>query len=170
MKLTHRTIPQEFLSDIPRGMKYVVRNGQDFLVVEQVFCLNGHSLMVDNVRLHSEPSISITLRVGHTEGLIYLDSFWGSHDKLYNFVPDLTAVDSEENDVMCPACGCSLVVKGAPPCKTCGSSKVFAMYLPGSQNQILACSKIGCPGHRIVVEEISDQFTSMVDDINYFGF
>ena len=35
-----------------RGMKYVVRNGKDFLVVEQVFCPNGHSLMVDNVRIH----------------------------------------------------------------------------------------------------------------------
>ena len=170
MKLTHSTIPQEFLSNIPRGMKYVVRNGKDFLVVEQVFCPNGHSLMVDSVRLHGEPSISLTLRVGNTEGMIYLDSFWGSHDKLYNFVPDLAATDSEKNDVMCPVCSCSLVVKEAQTCRTCGSPKMFVMHLPGAQNKILACAKLGCPGHKIVAEDVSERFTAMVDDINYFGF
>ena len=88
MKLTHNTIPKEFLSHIPRGIKYVMRNGKDFLVVEQVFCPNGHSLMVDHVRLHGEPSICLRLRIGKDEGMIYLDSFWGSHDKLYNFIPE----------------------------------------------------------------------------------
>ena len=170
MILTHRTIPPEFLSNIPRGMKYVVRNGKDFLVVEQVFCPNGHSLMVDNVRLHAEPSISLTLRVGSTMGMIYLDSFWGSHDKLYNFVPDLAATAAEENDVMCPVCGCSLLPSHDRSCGTCGSSKVFVMYLPGAENRIMACAKLGCPWHKIVAEDISDQFTALVDDINYFGF
>ena len=169
MKLTHSTIPQEFLKNIPRGMKYVMRNGKDFLVVEQVFCPNGHSLMVDNVRLHGEPSISLTLRVGNTEGLVYLDSFWGSHDKLYGFIPNIKQADAPKNDVMCPACGCSLVTSQKKSCKTCGSSKIFVMHLPGAQNKILACAKLGCPWHKIVAEDISDKFTAMVDDINYFG-
>lgn len=170
MKLTHSTIPQEFLNNIPRGMKYVMRNGKDYLVVEQVFCPNGHSLMVDNVRLHAEPSISLTLRIGKTEGMLYLDSFWGSHDKLYNFIPDTTATNSTENDVMCPACACSLMMKQEEQhCKSCGSEKVFAMLLPGSRNRILACATLGCPWHRIVAEDIPDQAVAMVDDINYFG-
>jgi len=171
MKLTHSTIPQEFLNNIPRGMKYVMRNGKDFLVVEQVFCPNGHSLMVDNVRLHAEPSISLAMRVGTTAVMIFLDSFGGSHDKLYNFIPDPDPAGGEMNDVMCPVCACSLVLKQSElKCRTCGSTRVFVMHLPGSQNRILACATLGCPWHKIVAEDIPDQAAAMVDDINYFGF
>ena len=169
MKLKHSTIPQEFLSNIPRGMKYVMRNGKDFLVVEQVFCPAGHSLMVDNVRLHGEPSICMTLRVGGAEGAVYPDSFWGSHDKLYSFIPNLMDADPEKNSVLCPSCGCSLVTRMKKGCKTCGSNHIIVMHLPGAQNKIMACAGLGCPWHRIVAEEVSHKYTEMVDDINYFG-
>lgn len=170
MKLKHNTIPQEFLNNIPRGMKYVMRNGKDFLVVEQVFCPNGHSLMVDNVRLHGEPSITMTLRVGNTEGTVFLDSFWGSHDKLYSFIPELADVDSDKNDVLCPSCGSTMVTRVKKGCKTCGESKLIVLHLPGAQNKIMLCAKLGCPWHRMVAEDISHKYTEMVDDINYFGF
>jgi hypothetical protein len=169
MKLTHSTIPQEFLKNIPRGMKYVIRNGKDFLVVEQVFCPNGHSLMVDNVRMHGEPSINLAVRVGAGGGMVYLDSFWGSHDKLYSFIPNPKQAASAKSDVMCPGCGCSLIVKQKKACSTCGSAKIFVMHLPGAQNKILVCAKFGCPWHKIVVEDVSDKATAVVDDINYFG-
>jgi hypothetical protein len=169
MKLTHSTIPQEFLKNIPRGMKYVIRNGKDFLVVEQVFCPNGHSLMVDHVRLHGEPSINLAVRVGKASGMVYLDSFWGSHDKLYNFVPNPREAKSEKNDVMCPVCGCSLIVKQPKGCDACGSSKIFVMHLPGAQNKIMVCAKFGCPWHRIVATDIPEKTAAVVDDINYFG-
>ncbi len=169
MKLKHNVIPQEFLKNIPRGMKYVMRNGKDFLVVEQAFCPNGHSLIVDNVRLHSEPSICMALRVGSAEGSVYLDSFWGSHDKLYSFIPNLREADAGKNDLMCPACGCSLVSQMKKACKVCGSERIIVLHLPGAQNRILVCAKIGCPWHKIVAEEIAQKYTEMVDDINYFG-
>jgi hypothetical protein len=158
-----------FLNHIPRGMKYVMRNGKDFLVVEQVFCPNGHSLIVDNVRLHGEPSITMVLRVGKAEGTVYLDSFWGSHDKLYSFIPDLRDIGSEKNDVMCPSCDCTLVTKMKKGCKVCGSEDLIVLHLPGSQNKIMACARLGCPWHHILVEDISHKYTEMVDDINYFG-
>jgi ribosomal protein L37E len=170
MKLKHNSIPKQFLSNLPRGVKYVMRNGEDFLVVEQVFCPNGHSLIVDNVRLHGEPSICLNLRVGKTEGLVYIDSFWGSHDKLYNFVPNLKGVSEEKNDFMCPQCGCSLIVTMKKACTSCGSSRVIVMNLPGAKNKIMACAKPGCPWHKIVVEDISQKYTEIVDEINYFGF
>jgi hypothetical protein len=150
-------------------MKYVMRNGKDFLVVEQVFCPNGDSLMVDNVRLHGEPSITINLRVGKTEGRIFLDSFWGSHDKLYSFIPDLKEVDPERDEAACSTCGCSLITRISKGCKLCGSNRIIVMHLPGGQNRIMACAKLGCPWHRIVAEDIAHKYTEMVDDINYFG-
>lgn len=169
MKLKHNVIPKEFLNHIPRGIKYVLRNGRDFLVVEQLFCPNGHSLMVDHVRLHGEPSICLELRIGDAQGLVYVDSFWGSHDKLYNFIPNLKDAGNRKNDVKCPACGCSLVTQMKKACKTCGSSKILAMHLPGSQNRILACAQLGCPWHRIVAGDIAPKYTAQVDDINFFG-
>lgn len=169
MKLTHNTIPKGFLENIPRGMKYVLRNGKDYLVTEQVFCPNGHSLMVDHVRLHSEPSINMIYRVGESQGLIFVDSFWGSHDKLYGFIPDVNAADALGNDVFCPSCNCSLIVESETVCGSCGSEKVLEMQLPGGINKILACSKIGCPWHKIEADEIQDEYRAMVDDINFFG-
>jgi hypothetical protein len=51
MELMHNEIPREFLSALPDGIKYLVRHGKDFLVVEMVTCPNGHSLMSESVKL-----------------------------------------------------------------------------------------------------------------------
>lgn len=169
MKLKHSTIPQEFLSNIPRGMKYVMRNGKDFLVVEQVFCPAGHSLMVDNVRLHGEPSICMTLRVGGAEGAVDPGLVLGQPRQALQFHPQSHGRGPGEEQRPVPLVRLSLVTRMKKGCKTCGSNHIIVMHLPGAQNKIMACAGLGCPWHRIVAEEVSHKYTEMVDDINYFG-
>ena len=168
MKLTYKEIPKEFLKDLPRGVAHIRQNGKEYLVVEQLFCPAGHSLMVDNVRLHGRPSIKLGLRFNEAAGFIFVDSFWGSHDKLYSFIPTPKDLAGADEDVYCPVCRCSLLVDHIK-CDECGMSKFIEMLLPGGQNRILVCSKLGCPEHELVAQDISPEITEVVSDINFFG-
>ena len=169
MQLGHKTIPKEFLNSLPEGIKYVVKNGKDFLVVEQLFCPEGHSLMVNNVRMHGESSIRLKVKLGKSEGNIFVDAFWGSHDKLYSFMCKYTDEDLMEEEVCCPTCGCSLIVENETPCEVCGSIKSIELILPGINNKILVCAKVGCPQHKLIAKEVSPKISEIVSDINYFG-
>jgi len=168
MKLTHKEIPEEFLKDLPRGVTHITRNGKEFLVVDQVFCPEGHSLMVDSVRLHGRPSIKLGLTFDDASGFIFVDSFWGSHDKLYSFVPTPQDLAGIEEDVNCPVCQCSLLVSHVT-CDQCGTSKFIQMLLPGGQNKILVCAKLGCPEHEMVVQNVAAEICEVVSDINFYG-
>ena len=50
MKLTDKAIPTEFLEMLPEGFLFLNKHGRRFLVVEEVTCPAGCSLMDDAVR------------------------------------------------------------------------------------------------------------------------
>ncbi|OVE78119.1 hypothetical protein BVX99_00585 [bacterium F16] len=168
MELTHKEIPREFLENLPRGIRYARRNGRDHLIVEQAFCPNGHSLMVDNVRLHGEPSIKLRMQFDDASGFIFVDSFWGSHDKLYSFIPTARDLGLAGGDVQCAVCNCSLLVDH-PACEACGNDRFIQMLLPGSSSKILVCAKLGCPEHELIANDLSPELSEIVSDINYHG-
>lgn len=104
MELIHRKIPREFLEILPDGLKFIRKHGKEFLVVEELFCPNGHSLMGESVWIHDEPSIKIAMDRSNGIGRIFIDAFWGSCAKLYDFFP----APSEETThlkAQCPFCG-----------------------------------------------------------------
>jgi len=168
MKLIHKTIPKQFLTAIPEGIKFVKRHGQDFLVAEKIYCPNGHSLMADVVRIHGEPSISIRMQVGQSEGIIFIDAFWGGHAKLYNFIPDI-ASSGPIIKAFCPVCGVDLIVDD--PCSQagCKSNRAIMFTLQGKVNKIYVCAKLGCPGHRMEVVNLLPRVLEQVSEINYIG-
>jgi hypothetical protein len=168
MELHHTKIPVRFLERLPDGLKYLHRNGKEYLVVERISCPNGHSLMATSVHIHDEPSIQFKVRTGGQEGFIYLDSFWGSHVKLYSFLP----VGSDSGPVLqtfCAECGVSL--DADEPCERpgCGCARCIVFHLPGGANRILVCARLGCPWHRMDVSELSKAVSRSVSEINYFG-
>lgn len=177
MQLIHRTIPREFLEMLPEGMKFIHRHGKEFLVVEDLLCPQGHSLMVESVRIHDEPSISIAVtrpespeHESATTGLIFIDAYWGSHAKLFNFMADPTR-PLDYADAHCPRCGASLVVER--PCGRieCESTRSLALHLPGDdRNMIYVCARLGCPDHSIVVGDVPAQVQEEVNGINFFGY
>ena len=169
MQLIHRKIPREFLEMLPEGMKFINRHGQEFLVVEEVTCSRGHSLMYPNVRIHDEPSICLEVhRPGSEKGLIFVDAYWGSHAKLYSFQaePDRPM---EYVEAFCPHCGVSLVVDRACGNLECDSTKSVEFLLPGEANRIYVCAKLGCPDHSIVVGKVPHEITEEINGINFFG-
>lgn len=175
MQLIHRRIPREFLEMLPKGMKFINRHGQEFLVVEEVMCSNGHSLMNGAVRIHDEPSICLQLELlpqyethEPSHGTIYVDAFWGSHAKLYSFLADETGSAMDAN-AHCPHCGVSLVTDRSCGSIECDSNRSLELHLPGSGNRIFVCARLGCPDHSIVLGGLSHDVTEAVDRINFFG-
>ncbi len=169
MQLIHRKIPREFLEVLPEGMKFIHRHEEEFLVVEELSCPKGHSLMVDTVRIHDEPSISIAVRRAGGRGLIFIDAYWGSHAKLYNFMAD-PSHPLEYADAHCPHCDVSLVVERECGLMECDSRRSLVFHLPGNENTIAVCARLGCPDHRIVVGGAPQRVQEEVNRINFFGY
>ena len=169
MQLVHRKVPREFLDVLPEGVKFITRHGQEFLVVEEICCPNGHSLMSDRVRIHNEPSICIAIDRPEGRGLVFIDAYWGSHAKLFNFMADPDH-PMEYADARCPHCGVSLVVERNCAQMGCSSTKSLHLQLPGDRNSVYVCAKMGCPGHTIVVGSVPTHITEEINTINFFGY
>ena len=157
-----------FLEHLPDGLKYLHRNGKEYLVVEELVCPQGHSLMATSVHIHEEPSVRMKVRSGGREGLIFVDAFWGSHDKLYSFLP-VASDASPVLEAFCAECGASLVVD--EPCEQegCGSTRCIVLHLPGPANRIYVCARLGCPWHRMDISDLPEAVSRSVSEINYFG-
>ena len=168
MKLIYKPVPERFRIALPEGIRFVKRHQQDFLVAGQISCPRGHSLMAKVVHIHGEPSISIRLQVGKSEGLVFIDAFWGGHAKLYNFIPDIVSAGPLVK-ASCPICGVSLIVEDHCAQMTCQCNRAIVFALPGKANKIYVCASLGCPGHHIEISDLPHKVLEQVSKINYFG-
>jgi hypothetical protein len=169
MKLSPRRIPDRFARAIPRGFRLVNRQGHDFLLVESVFCPKGHNLVVDSVRIHDEASVKLKIVAGGEVGFVFVDAFWGSHAKLFSFVPCTSGKEPAFVEAFCPYCDASMTEHHPCEQKGCGSEKAILLGLPGGKNTIHVCARLGCPGHLLDIVELPEQVVRSVSGINYFG-
>lgn len=168
MKLTHREIPVELLRKLPAGIKIVNRLGEEFLVIEDVRCPAGCSLVAQSVRIHGEPSIKLHVKIRKDEGSIFVDAFWGSHAKLFSFLPsDFEGKTTVESS--CPVCGVSLMEKRDCVLEGCDCSDSILLRLPNKRDEIHVCARLGCPGHEIWLAELPSHVSHAVTEINFFG-
>jgi hypothetical protein len=168
MKLTAQHIPEEFVRTIPRGFQLVKKQGNDFLLVESLFCPNGHNLTVDSVRIHDEPSIKLKVVINGEPGLIFVDAFWGSHAKLFSFIPQVSG-EPAFAEAYCPYCDAAMMEHYVCAQPGCGSEKSVMLLLPGGKNKIHVCAKLGCPGHVLDITDMPHELIESVNTINYFG-
>lgn len=167
MKLPQSKVPEAFLHALPEGIKFIHRRGQEFLVVETVCCPAGHSLVEEDVRIHGEPSIQIEVDTGASRGRVYIDAFWGGHDKFYDFIPVL-APNAATIQAFCPVCGVSLLAELACSQPGCDSTKAILFTLPDGKNKIWVCARLGCSGHHLEIPNLPGDIAELVDDINFF--
>lgn len=165
MKLIHKKLPGHVLKRLPAGIRHIKKHGQDFLVVEKLYCPQGHNLMVDSVRIHGEPSIRVRMKIGKSEGLVFVDAFWGGHAKLYNFIPDIGARNLAQ--VSCPICQVDMLTRDQCTQPGCQSGQGIVFYLPGKKNRIFVCARLGCPGHRIDIFNQPPAVSEEVSEINF---
>jgi hypothetical protein len=169
MKLAARNIPDEFIRSIPRGLRILRKHEQDFLLVEALYCPNGHNLVVDSVRIHDEASIRLKVVINDEPGLLFVDAFWGSHTKLFSFIPKFGGTGPFFVSAFCPYCDVEMMETYKCPQKGCGSERGVRLLLPGGINKIHVCAKLGCPGHELEAKQIPTKIVRSVSVINYFG-
>lgn len=169
MKLAPHKIPDRFARALPRGLRLVTRNQDDFLLVEAAFCPRGHSLIVDSVRIHDEASVKLKLVVGDESGFVFVDAFWGSHAKLFSFIPGAAGKKPLMVDARCPYCDISMNEQHACGEKGCGSESSIRLLLPGGKNTIHVCARLGCPGHLLDIVDMPRGVVRTVSGINFFG-
>lgn len=168
MELMVNKIPDEFLHNIPPGFRLVQKNDNNFLLLDSLFCPHGHKLIVDSVRIHDEPSIKIDVTINRNRGSIFIDAFWGSHAKLYSFIPGTVNGDTFV-EAFCPYCGISLIENFNCKQELCDSDKSILLLLPELKGKIHVCAKLGCPGHVLEVENMPMDLVDSISKINFFG-
>ncbi len=169
MKLTAQKIPDDFIRAIPRGFRLVKKRECDFLLIESLFCPNGHNLIVDSVRIHDEASIKLKIVVSGESGFVFVDAFWGSHAKLFSFIPRISGDEPAFAEAYCPYCNARMMEDYACAQGGCGSMKSLLLRLPGNNNKIHVCAKLGCPGHILELSNLPHELVQSVNVINYFG-
>ncbi len=169
MELPVKDIPQEFLKSIPKGIRLIKRNQKDFLLVESLFCPKGHELIVDSVRIHDKPSIKIKVTINNESGFLFIDSYWGSHAKLFSSLPPVSADETTYVEAFCPTCNISIIEHFSCPQEGCDSNKNILLLLPGLNNKIHVCAKLGCPGHQLEINDLPHGLVDSVSGINFFG-
>jgi hypothetical protein len=168
MELKKREIPLRFLEALPEGIKLVKRHGHQYLVVEEVTDHSGNSLINQTVNIHGEPSIKMEIEIGGSRGLIFVDAYWGSHAKLFSFLPPRQG-KGEMVTAFSPVTGESLMADWSCGEEGCESSRGIKLNLSGGQNYIYVCARLGCPGHEMAVNQLSHKITNQISRINYFG-
>ncbi len=168
MELQHKEIPVEFLQRLPEGIKIVKRHGKEFMVVESVFGPNGEDLVSRSVHIHGEPTLRLGVTIGNRTGMIFVDSFWGSHAKLYSFVPD-DAHENAEVNAFVPETGASLMADRECDIQGCDCKRSILLNLPDGRSKVYVCARLGCPGHSIDLADMPSEVAKSVGSINFFG-
>lgn len=161
-----QSIPSEFIEHLPEGFKITNRKGAIYVVVDDLRCPNGHNLINDDVRINGEPAIMFKVKGGGVKGTMYLDPFWGLHQKLFDFMFKANT-PNQLIKASCAQCNASLMIKKQCEYTGCSSDEYIEFSLPGGKNKIEVCSRWGCPEHHISVGLISGNVTAAVGRINY---
>ncbi len=165
MQLSKQSIPKEFLENLPEGLKAINRKGNTYVVVEDLRCPNGHSLISNKVKIHNESAIHIKIEGGNSKGNMFLDPFWGLHNKLFDFM--FEAQGKIAIKASCPDCSISLMEENNCKSCDCDSKEQVVFLLPDNKNKITACGTWNCPEHQMSVTNIPAEVVDQLQSINY---
>ncbi|MFH0918810.1 MAG: hypothetical protein V1913_00485 [Fibrobacterota bacterium] len=164
-KFDTKTIPALFVKNLPEGLKILSKKGKSFVVVDDLRCPRGHSLLSDEIKFHGAPAIGFTVKGGGIQGKMYLDPFWGLHEKLYDFM--FQSCDKPPIiRAFCPECGVSLMKKKKCETRACCAEEYIVFHLPGG-NAMESCAQWGCPEHSLKISDMPGDVMAAVKKINY---
>jgi hypothetical protein len=105
------------------------------------FCHNGHSLVTEEVRIDSAPSIRLLVNNGDKEGIVYFSTVRGS--KLIK--SDIKFNSDDLFSIMCPECKEEL--DNIAPCPCSKGSKFVAVYVSRARSfneSVGVCNRHDC--------------------------
>jgi len=161
-------IPAGFRHALPRGIRIVTRGDHEFIVISELLCPTGCSLITPTVSLHGEDAICLKVRAGGTQGLLFLAAHWGGHKKLFDFMFRQGDADPVI-EAFCPHCNIPMTVESRCRWPGCHSLKKIEFHLPDPGCRILACARWGCPEHELISAAVPRELLDSVSRINFFG-
>lgn len=119
------------------------------------------SLMDDEVKIDSHPSVKVNIRWAGERGRLCLSSLYGS----YNVHSKLPVPRGEVAEFLCPHCGKGLT--GHRTCEQCKAPMVSMKFVEGGSVQI--CSRRGCKKHLIEFENVESELRAFYDKYSLSG-
>jgi len=135
---------ETYLEDYPFSSTSHIRRDPDRIWVPDVYCHNGHSLMVHGVLFDGLPAINVRVRVGGEGGPMddfYLSPIINDPRKQGPDLPDGTRLQ-----LLCPICKEEL--RELVPCTCRVGAHRRAIFLTPDPNELGAiglCETYGCP-------------------------
>ena len=118
----------------------------------QVNCPNcSGSLMEPGVKVDGLDSILFMAKVDNSIGHLYLSQLYGSYNKIFKQVEDITGSIVE---CSCPLCRIPFPLVGVCECK----APIIALDLKDGGN-IKVCTRNGCKKHSLEFENSDDAFS-----------
>ena len=118
----------------------------------QVNCQNCNgSLMEPGVQVDALDSILFMAKVGDSRGHLYLSQIYGSYNKIFKQVDDISGSIVE---CFCPRCSTPFPVVGTCKCK----APIISLSLKDGGN-INVCTRNGCKKHSLEFEDIDEAFS-----------
>lgn len=118
------------------------------LIITDVYCQNGHSLINKRAMFNSHPGIVLEARQGENKGLMALSPIVGDKTRI---CLDFDLINGKAVRMFCPECGAELPVHS--PCDACDDGNLIALFLTpkGNFNDCIAiCDIVGCPKANIL--------------------
>ncbi|PIS30011.1 MAG: hypothetical protein COT43_02720 [Candidatus Marinimicrobia bacterium CG08_land_8_20_14_0_20_45_22] len=131
---------------MPNPLKSEIAGKKKVLIVDQLFCQNGHNLISKRAIFNGYPGLLIKVRQDDDAGLIALSPFYGENSR---FTLDIDLIDQKILSLMCPVCGVEMPV--ISPCN-CGGNLV-AFFLTKEcdfRNCVGICTRVNCSNSHIV--------------------
>ena len=129
-------------------------------IVEQCYCLNGHSILTDKATFGGKPGITLNLKGSTGKGLLVISPIIGDHDR--------TFIDFDKNvgeivEISCPTCSEPFPVYNVCPC---GAHLVALFTSPKARfSQCIGiCQRLGC----LHSELLSERDLRLYNRQNYF--
>jgi len=117
------------------------------IVITNVYCQKGHSLIDKKAMFNKHPGIVLNVEQSEKKGKIALSPIVGDKARI---CLDIDLEEGKTINMFCPECGIELPVHS--PCDACDKD-LLAMFLTPSgdfNNCIAVCNKVGCPKANII--------------------
>lgn len=131
---------------IPNPVKSEIVGDRKVLVVEHLYCSNGHDFISNRVIFNGYPGLLIKVKQDESVGFVALSPFYGEHSR---FSLDIDLKDQKILSLMCPVCGKEQPI--IAPC-SCGGNLIafFLTKMNDFQDCVGICNRVNCPNSRLV--------------------
>jgi hypothetical protein len=131
---------------IPNPIKEEPRKAETILIVNELYCPEGHNLVSGRAVFNGYPGILLKVRKEQTSGLVALSPIYGEKCRISI---DIDLQSGEIYELYCPQC--NVVLPAHSPC-SCGANLVTLFLSPNKDfsDCIGICNRVDCTNSKIM--------------------